>query len=227
MATDEEGNAMSSENSPWPILAIGIIGALIAGFGFASFDAVDLQNVTAAHVGEVFLTLVFVALLIERSTEVYVSTSLEPEKQDHLEPVRAQAARVRVARGALEAERKGAAPAAAVLSQQETALAGALQNLEAAKADATPGLVKIRNKISRRAGIVAATLGVLVALAGIRALHPFLPDAGVPGKDVQKGLFEAVDVLITAALLAGGADGLHQIVERFLKFAKKDDDPAA
>jgi hypothetical protein len=216
---------MPSENSPLPIIAIGLIGALIAGLGLDSFNAIDLKDVTPANIGEVFLTLVFVALVIERSTEVYVNTSLEPVKQTHLDKVRAEAAKVRAARTALEAERKSQAPAESLLTVKEATLAGALQDLEKATVEAEPGLIRIQNKIARRAGLVAAALGVLIALVGVRALHPFLPSQVGFGGAFQEGLFEAVDVLVTGALLAGGADGLHKIVERFLKFAGKKDEP--
>lgn len=39
----------------------------------------------------------------------------------------------------------------------------------------------------------------------------------------QRGLFTGVDVLVTGALLAGSADGLHQIVNRFTRLAQRDD----
>lgn len=218
----------SNAHSPAPIFVIGILGALVAGFGVARLDAVDLENVTATHVGEVFLTLIFVALLIERATEVYVNTSLEPDKQARLEGVHAAAANVRGARAALELERSSRAPRDTLLAAMEGTLTEALKKQDAAVEGSKSSLREVRNRISRNALIVAAMLGVLVAVAGIRALSPFLPGPpGSPGsvqEGLQDSLFAAVDVLVTGALLAGGADGLHKIVERFLQFAGKKND---
>jgi hypothetical protein len=206
---------------PWPIIVPALLGALAAGFWFSRFTAIGLDKVGPEEVGKVFLALIFVALVIERATEVYVNTSLEPEKQQHLQQVRATEVKVQTARGALNVERQSPAPSGAMISQREGALDLAIQELEAQKRAAEPKLIDHRSKTIRQTSIVATVLGVLIAVVGVRTLAPSLPDGGFPSaaSDLQQGLFAAVDVLITGALLAGGADALHQLIKRFIQFA--------
>jgi hypothetical protein len=71
-------------------------------------------------------------------------------------------------------------------------------------------------RIAFSAGIA---LGVIISAVGIRSLSLF-----IYGDDIdaltgwQRSLFTAVDVLVTGAVIGGGADGLHKIVKVFLGF---------
>lgn len=78
---------------------------------------------------------------------------------------------------------------------------------------------------------VGLTLGVLAAYVGVRAFWPFVDLAALKtavdlaaqkaGSGIgphQVSMFNVVDVVISAALLAGGADGIHQVVNSFTTF---------
>jgi hypothetical protein len=56
-------------------------------------------------------------------------------------------------------------------------------------------------------------LGALVALAGVRALHGLIPDNIVTGR-----WFTLVDIIVTSAMLAGGSEGIHRLVNVFTSF---------
>ncbi|MEM9670432.1 MAG: hypothetical protein AAF950_16040 [Pseudomonadota bacterium] len=201
-------------------LVIGIIGAVVSAIWHASFASIELDEVTPEQVGQLFLSLIFVALVIERATEVYLNTSIQPEKELLLTEVKALQMQVRTAREALNIERMAASSNAAMISDREQSLDVAIHQLNSAKSTAAPSLHKLSNKAQKEAAIVTMLLGIIAAIVGIRTLNPFVPDEGFAAfTNVQKSLVAGVDVLLTGALLAGGADALHQIVRRFIKFA--------
>ena len=62
--------------------------------------------------------------------------------------------------------------------------------------------------------MISFTLSLLVAMSGVRAIGQFLqdPDALV---GVRRQVLNVVDVLVSALMLAGGAEGFHRIVTTF------------
>jgi hypothetical protein len=69
---------------------------------------------------------------------------------------------------------------------------------------------------------ISITLSFFIAIAGIRAFDPFLDS--IKFRDIkitslaQQIFFVTVDVGISAALLAGGADGIHSVVSAVTRF---------
>jgi hypothetical protein len=66
------------------------------------------------------------------------------------------------------------------------------------------------------------TLGVLLSALGVRVLEQ-LVDADMLAAlaEWQQRSFAVLDVLVTGALLAGGADGLHKVVSAFTTFMEQ------
>jgi hypothetical protein len=58
-------------------------------------------------------------------------------------------------------------------------------------------------------------LGILISLAGVRALAAVLEVEPIEQWYWHNGFFSVLDVLITGALLGGGADAIHKIVSTF------------
>jgi hypothetical protein len=79
-----------------------------------------------------------------------------------------------------------------------------------------------RGDTQRYAFAVSLTLSVLVSIAGVRALGPFVDAVKLNDPKVtteaQRLFFLAVDVALSAALLAGGADGVHSVVNAVTSF---------
>jgi hypothetical protein len=69
---------------------------------------------------------------------------------------------------------------------------------------------------------VSITLSLAAAAVGVRTLWPLLDKTITPGFEqtthAQQGAFLLIDVILTAALLAGGADGIHSVVNSFTTF---------
>jgi hypothetical protein len=93
---------------------------------------------------------------------------------------------------------------------------------------ATEALDEYRGKTQQYAFAIGLFLSFCASVAGIRALWPFVahPETlrDVLGKVVdpgQQAYFRNYDVVITTALLAGGADGIHSIINSITSFFPK------
>lgn len=58
----------------------------------------------------------------------------------------------------------------------------------------------------------STTLGTLIALAGVRALSPLFADPFEQVAGWQWALLHFMDILTTAALVSGGAGGIHKLL---------------
>ena len=85
-------------------------------------------------------------------------------------------------------------------------------NLDALHA-AQKNLADYRAETKEVALCVGFVLGIAVSLAGIRAFASIVDT--VPAGN---WLFSTVDVLVTGAVLAGGSEGVHQMVNVFSNF---------
>jgi hypothetical protein len=83
---------------------------------------------------------------------------------------------------------------------------------------ASDSLDDYRGKTQQYALLASLLLGSVAAMSGVRALWPLLSAtqittagtlAGVNGQ--QQMMFFVVDVVLSAAMLAGGADGIHSL----------------
>ena len=68
-------------------------------------------------------------------------------------------------------------------------------------------------------GRSSSPIGIIVSALGVRAIG-MLVDPAVFAKlpAFQRSAFKVTDVVLTGALLGGGADGLHKIVSVFTNF---------
>jgi len=81
-----------------------------------------------------------------------------------------------------------------------------------------------KSQTQRLALIGGTALGVAIALAGVRILHPLLGPAGAsPGW--QRAALTAIDVLLTGALLGGGSHGVHRALKTLTDLVASAPDP--
>lgn len=102
----------------------------------------------------------------------------------------------------------------------------------AALKTATDALDEYRGETQLHAFSVSMALSVLVSLAGIRALGPFMDVKALAAAHSQQVAFlRFIDVGLTATLLAGGATGVHSVLNAVTSFfdatADKASKPAA
>jgi hypothetical protein len=83
-------------------------------------------------------------------------------------------------------------------------------------------LNQFKGNTKKAAFLLGFILSLIASLAGVRALGPFLADGGLTDlAPFQQHLFWAFDVLLTAALLPGGADLVHTIFTTFSSIFNK------
>ena len=143
-----------------------------------------------ARLPDVLAPLVVIALFLERATEV-VMTAWRAERTKELELALSD-----------ELARHAAGNAAA--------------NPWGAKAR----LSAYRAQSQRLAFLTAVILALVVSMMGLRAVEMIVQPGAVAAftHRGQQALFVWVDVVITALLLAGGAEGIHRIVDAFTSF---------
>jgi hypothetical protein len=78
-------------------------------------------------------------------------------------------------------------------------------------------------KTTQYAFTAAVMFGLVAAMVGVRALWPFLNQNAIsyfasPAASAQKNTFIVFDVVLSAALMAGGANGIHSVVTAFTSF---------
>ena len=110
-------------------------------------------------------------------------------------------------------------------SKLETGLAALKADANAKPEDiqgASHALDEYRGQTQKYAFAISLTLSLVVAMAGLRALGPFADIAklrdGHLTPALQHNLFLWVDVGLSAAVLAGGADGIHSVMNAVTAF---------
>jgi hypothetical protein len=161
-----------------------------------------------------FTQLAAIALFVERALEVLVT----PWREKDAEKINVQAT---VAQQELTAHLDRAKSAADVPAAAQ-ALAEKLPSLQQQVVTTGQDLADYRSDTQRIAFIGSLAVGIVVSLIGFRALDFFV--AGGAGSalanyPLQLKLFQAIDVVLTGALISGGADGIHQIITIFTNFA--------
>lgn len=171
---------------------IPIVVALIVGASVAMWPPLKFVNLSGADFASRFSALVFFSLLIERTVEIIMSIWRSEEANNH---------------------------------------EAAVQRLIASNTAATdPALIKAQTSLIKyKAETMQWTmptgfaLGLLVSAFGVRALSQFIdPTAtgvGAPLEE-QRWWFNMIDILFTGALLAGGADPIHKLLDLYRKFVE-------
>ena len=144
------------------------------------------------NIANLLAPLVFAAAVIERAVEILVSPWRD-----------AQASKLQTALSAIKA-----ASAANPATQSA-------EDLQAA----SDALDEYRGETQKYAFGVSLTLSILTAIVGVRALGPFVDVTKFhTTAHAQQLYFLCLDVALSAALLAGGADGIHSIVKAVTTF---------
>jgi hypothetical protein len=83
-------------------------------------------------------------------------------------------------------------------------------------------LMKYKTETQRWSVPSSFILGLLIASFGVRVKDQFIipPDVSTPNAPGANQLwwFHVSDIVLTAALLAGGADPIHKLMDAFRKF---------
>lgn len=184
-------------NKNWPLLVSGAIAlSCVAVFGaYLKWDGLSL-TVRLQDLSGLLAPLAFASAVIERAVQIIVSPWRD-----------AQASKLEKAVSAIKD--RPADPATNARNAAE---------LKAA----SDRLDEYRGDTQQVAFVVSVTLSILVSMAGVRALGPFADVARLNNHAVttpgQHLFFLCVDVVLSAGLLAGGADAIHSVVNAATSF---------
>ena len=151
---------------------------------------VSFWEFTKEDIVRLFTQLILISLFIERAIEVF----LTPWRGTESDKLAAHVKRVK----------KGADGNA----ESTAAVAAAEQQI-----------VEYKGETRQLAFLMALAFGLTISAVGIRGLQFIAePQAFSKLSAGQNAIFVVIDVILTGALLAGGADGLHKVVSVFTSF---------
>lgn len=185
------------KSSSWPLIVSSALalGGVVIFRVFLNWNNLNF-TVKVSDLAGLLAPLAFAAAVVERSVEILVSPWRD-----------AGASKLEKAVEAIKARPSDAA----------TNTQNAMELKQASDL-----LDEYRGDTQRYAFAVSLTLCVLVSVAGVRALGPFADSAQLNDYKVttgaQRTFFLAVDVALSAALLAGGADGIHSVMNAITTF---------
>lgn len=236
VATTGQGNSLTHKVIKRPSLfTLGLVAMAVAVVGLvvregAQYKVIDFMPVTYNAAVDVFMPILFVSLLVERTLEVFVATG----RKLHRVPLERAVLKAEERYGQLKDrisvfQAQIDAPGSRDLSEAQ--LQPTLQRLDAtnkllaqiqnAVRDAHAAMEKYKSETQRLTFVIGSLIGLLIGLAGMRILAP-LVDLQLAGwSDFQLFAFHSIDVVLTAALLAGGASGIHEVIAMFSDYTAK------
>lgn len=182
---------------PWLRMAALAGAAVLVAFGAtSSFEGLSFQPENGDNALNVLGRLILIALFVERGIEVFVGLwrgAAKNQKKHKIDMCMEERKRVK---GNIEEEKR--------LQDKLNKLTEDL------------GLyTTITVRIALWSGFL---IGLLVSIAGVRALQPLFSH---PVGETQAILFHGVDILLTASLISGGSEGIHKIVNVFQRFMEE------
>ena len=213
------------------MLAVATAVIILTVIMGVKYDTLNFTPVTYEAVVDVLTPALFVALLIERLLEVFVSNArkeqripLEKTLQQAKETIQQLTKRSDAFQAQLDA------PSASDLSEQqrdkilerkESILTKDMPAAEVNVREAVTHLEKYKAETRKVAYVSGTAIGLIIALAGVRVLSPIVDFDLALWSNFQKTIFQIIDVALTGALLAGGAAGIHQIISVFGDYTKR------
>lgn len=196
------------------VVALGAAAA--AAKGFVPLDFSDLKS---ADILNLLLAAIFTALIIERAVEVWANGAFAPQEQAIRSRELVIEGQIARKQKALDDENKRPTPDAALQETLRKKIREAGGALLTEIERTAPQLQQLKLEKSAKTATLAVLLGLGASAVGVRVLGQFLPDPVPADMDpVQLALFRFMDVVMTTALLAGGADGIHKLIKPFLNY---------
>lgn len=187
------------------------------------YNSLQLNKIPASQTGNVLAQLIFYAVIIERITEIFVDSSFSGQKARIEAHYINEKEELEIAAKELEQTH---------LDPNSNDYKALVNSLSAAKSKL--GTKKLNSKINEKwstltekirinAILFSISMGILLALVGVRILGVL--EAPIEGEFPEKIPFQntlrnGTDVMITGLLLAGGAAGLHPIINQLKRFGR-------
>jgi len=181
------------------IRAIPILAALGVGAFTSMWPPLKFANLGGADFASRFSALVFFSLLIERTVEIMMSIWRSEE-----------------------ANKREAAVQRLVSTNTPPT--------DSTFINAQTDLIQYKAETLQWTMPVSFALGLLISAFGVRALSQFIDPATTAAgalSEAQRRWFNMADILFSGALLAGGADPIHKLLDLYRKFVESSAAKAA
>ena len=219
-----------------------VVFGIIAVIGSFKFEDYVFNPVTMESVKSLLIPLFIIAVFLERAQEVFISAGRDlgrKPKDTTLKEARVELAaakatlaeakaaaqkRIEDARSSLKkAEPKAdtkpleAELDAAMEARDEISDHGAIAEAQK-KVDAAAGdVANYKGKTKRNSFLFGLGAGLAISIVGVRVLKPFVSwDADPVG--LQAAMFDFIDIALTGAMIGGGSDGIHKIMNVITEF---------
>ena len=190
------------------VLSVGVATAAI----LICPDAVSFRDLTTATVLQMLASVAFVAAVLERALEVFLTAWRGPDASDLDLKVQQNTGEVKQISATMDVLKTHSPD---LLPPKVAEYNTALKTLKNAQEERT----KYKSATQRLALCVGLVFGLIVAGVGFRTLHTLVDQAGFATLTrFQQGAFRWVDVLLTGGLIAGGSDGIHKLAEVYTSF---------
>lgn len=176
-----------------------IAGALTTGATIAMWPSIRFLNLGGSDFASRFSVLIFFSLIIERTVEIIMTIWRSDEANK----------REAVVQRLL----------ASNISFTDPAFIKAQEELISYKAETMQWTIPL-----------GFALGLFVSSVGVRALSQFVDPSATAGwatNEGQRWWFNMTDIVFTGALLAGGADPIHKLLDLYRKFVESSAAKAA
>jgi len=179
---------------------VPILAALSVGGSVALWPSFTFVNIGIEQVASRLSVIFFFSLLIERTVEIVMSIwrSEEANKRE---------------------------------SQVQRLIADKVSTTDTNFIAAQSDLIEFKAETLQYTMPFGFVLGILIAASGIRTLNQFIDPATFSAassfSETQHWWFNMMDIFFTGALLAGGADPIHKILDLYRKFMESSSAKAA
>jgi hypothetical protein len=169
---------------------------IITGLKWAP-ESLEFKDFDSSKLAPLLGSLLFMALLAERTSEVFLTNWRGPTAAQKDREIEASSKEIRVLESAKPRNQN------AIVEAQ-----GKLKEL-------TNSREEYRMQTRSAALWLGLLIGLLVSAVGVRVLHELVASEL---RGTQALYFTAVDILLTGCLISGGSDVLHKIAERYNNF---------
>jgi len=173
-----------------------IVLALFVILVFWNFKELNLVVFVANgdEIIDLLISFFVIALFLERAQEVFISSWRDKDRR------------------ILEGEVKDLKTKLKLKSKSSNKIKSELKDNQVL-------LNHYKSDTGRLAYKFSVTVGVLLAIVGVRSLQPLVDISNLAG--FQKTAFHFIDVFLTAGLIGGGSDGIHKVISTFTDFLEK------
>ena len=171
------------------VLGLVVVAAFILNNNLADFKTIDISSFDFSKIFGLLGSIAFISLLVERASEIFMVDTTKETKENLRKEV------------SLLETRKS------MLSLEEAT----------SKTQKEEELNNIMDVRRRKVSFFAFTLGILIALFGVRILTNLITEPESMTA-VQTKFINIMDMVLTGCVIAGGSEGIHYIIKTFGNF---------